>query len=139
MQCEYGDNPNPECNDIETCEMNGEWSFPAPGPACPMGTCPATYADVPQGKTCPQQGLDCAYPQGQCNCSTPALAGPGIEWLCSTPAAGCPDPRPDIGTSCAQPGLSCDYGACTGGVELQCTDGTWQQEETACPAVGRAQ
>jgi hypothetical protein len=138
MQCEYGDNPNPSCNDIVSCESNGTWSYPTPGPACPAGTCPATYTQVPQGQDCNPQGLDCGYAQGQCNCDIePESAKLGPVWLCTTPAAGCPDPRPNIGASCTQPGLSCDYGACTGGIELQCTDGTWQEEATACPALAQ--
>jgi hypothetical protein len=137
MQCEYGNNPNPACNDIESCTSNG-WSDPPPGPACPTGTCPATYAQVPQGQACTPQGLDCAYPQGQCNCdSEPESAKQTPVWLCSTPATGCPEPRPDIGTACSQSNLSCDYGACTGGIALQCTGGLWQQEATACPALTR--
>jgi hypothetical protein len=134
MECEYGDDPNPECNQIETCESNDEWSYPPPGPVCIPGTCPASYAQVPQGKQCTPQGLDCAYSEGQCNCAdTVPVSSPGPVWQCSQPAAGCPNPRPRIGESCTQPGLSCDYGACTGGIALECTDGSWQQAVTACP------
>lgn len=134
MVCEYGDNPNPECNDIETCGSNGLWSYPPPEPACPSGTCPATYAQVPRGQDCTPQGLDCAYSEGQCNCApTLPASGPNPVWQCSMPAAGCPEPRPRIGDSCTQPALSCDYGSCTGGVLLQCTDGSWQVVDTPCP------
>ena len=99
MECEYGSSPNPECNEIETCESNGLWSYPPPGVACIPGTCPATYADVPQGKQCTPQGLDCSYTEGQCNCSsTLPASGPYPVWQCSTPAAGCPEPRPRIGS-----------------------------------------
>jgi hypothetical protein len=130
-----GTSPNPECNEIETCQSNNVWSYPPPGPvACLPGTCPATYAEVLQGKACTPQGLDCSYPEGQCNCApTVPASGPGPVWQCSIPAAGCPEPRPDIGTSCTQPSLTCDYGACTGGVELQCTDGSWQVVDAPCP------
>jgi hypothetical protein len=137
LQCEYGDNPNPDCNDIESCTPTG-WSYPTPGPACPAGTCPATYADVAQGQDCSPQGLDCSYTQGQCNCDVePESAKQTPVWLCTTPASGCPEPRPDIGTSCTQPNLSCDYGGCTGGIDLECTGGIWQEEATACPQVGQ--
>ena len=96
--------------------------------------CPNTYGDVPKGQACSPLGLDCAYAQGQCNCAdTVPASGPTPVWQCSTPAAGCPDPRPRIGSSCTQEGLSCDYGACTGGVELQCTGGVWASQVTACP------
>jgi hypothetical protein len=133
MECEYGTNPNPVCNDTETCMANGTWSYPTPGPACPAGTCPATYADVPQGKECMPQELDCSYPEGQCNCAFTPVASTTPVWQCSTPAQGCPEPRPNIGAACTQPGLACNYGSCTGGVELQCTDGSWQIVETPCP------
>jgi hypothetical protein len=49
------------------------------------------------------------------------------------PAKGCPEPRPRIGDVCSEPALTCDYGACTGGIELQCEDGYWQREEVPCP------
>jgi hypothetical protein len=58
---------------------------------------------------------------------------PNPIWTCSQPAAGCPNPRPRIGSSCSQDGLSCNYGACSGGVEVQCKDGYWQQANVPCP------
>jgi hypothetical protein len=139
MQCEYGDNANQSCNDIVTCTSNGTWSYPTPGLPCPTGTCPGTYSQVPQGQACQPQGLDCGYPEGQCNCDIqPESAKMSPVWLCTTPAAGCPDPRPDIGTSCTLSDLvACDYGGCTGGIELACTNGTWQEAPTACPAVAQ--
>jgi hypothetical protein len=133
MECEYGSNPNPNCDNVVTCDATG-WSFPTPGVACPMGTCPASYSAVPQGKQCTPLGLDCAYPQGQCNCADSVpVSQPNPVWLCSTPQTGCPEPRPDLGSSCSQPGLSCDYGACTGGIAMSCQDGYWQRAEVACP------
>ena len=134
LVCEYGTDANPACNEVLTCGASG-WSYPPPGGTrCPSGTCPPTYADVPQGQVCSPIGLDCAYAHGQCNCAgTVPVSGPNPVWQCTTPAAGCPDPRPRIGSSCPQEGLSCDYGACTGGVEQQCTGGVWAQQETACP------
>ena len=136
LECEYGSNPSTACNEIATCDSTG-WSFSgASGPStCPGGTCPATYADVPQNKTCTPLGLDCAYAQGQCNCARTALVSVGDTpvWQCSTPATGCPEPRPRLGSACSQPSLECDYGACTGGIAEQCLDGIWQRAETACP------
>jgi hypothetical protein len=89
---------------------------------------------VPVGQACSPAGLDCAYAEGQCNCTgTVPVAGPKPEWQCSTPADGCPEPRPRIGDACSQPGLACDYGACSGGIGLQCTDGYWQREIVPCP------
>jgi len=134
ISCEYGDDPNPECNTIVTCQGSAGWSGPPPGSHCMPGTCPATYADVPQGKDCSPFGLDCAYPQGQCNCAeTVPASGPNPVWQCSTPASGCPEPRPREGSACSSPGLTCDYGACTGGVSLECSDGYWRVAQVACP------
>jgi hypothetical protein len=48
---------------------------------------------------------------------------------------GCPDPRPRIGSACTTSGLDCDYGACTGGVNVECVSGAWQQQNTACPVI----
>jgi hypothetical protein len=134
VRCEYGNDPNPQCNVVVTCQGSAGWSAPPPGVHCTPGTCPASYADVPQGKDCTPQGLDCAYPQGQCNCAgTLPVSGPNPVWQCSTPASGCPEPRPREGSPCTSAGQTCDYGACTGGVELQCSDGYWQVSVVPCP------
>ena len=136
LQCEYGSNANPECDEFENCDSNG-WSYPPPGPYLPgcAATCPASYSDIPQNETCGTQGLDCAYPQGQCNCDVPAMSNGAPIWECTTPSAGCPEPRADIGTACTDEGLSCDYGACTGGVAEACEGGMWVEAATACPAM----
>lgn len=136
MQCEYGNNANEGCDDIESCTSTG-WSYPPPGvhlPGC-SATCPGSYGDIAQGQSCPALGLDCSYSEGQCNCA-PLLEGAsgGPVWQCSAPAGGCPEPRADLGTACTQEGLSCDYGACSGGIAEQCQNGQWQEEATACPA-----
>ena len=129
--CEYGTSPNPQC-DVSVYCHNGTWSVDHT--YCPPGTCLTTYADVPQGQACMPNGLDCAYAQGQCNCSASSPAGPGPNptWQCFQPQ-GCPEPRPRIGSPCTQPGQSCDYGACAGGVSESCTGGYWQQQAVACP------
>jgi hypothetical protein len=136
LECEYGSDPNPSCNEVLTCETGGQWSVPPPVHCLP-GTCPATYADVPQGKACSPAGLDCAYSQGQCNCAGTLPVSTGTVWQCSTPPSGCPEPRAALGAACSQPGLSCDYGSCTGGIAEQCVDGYWQRENTACPVIAR--
>ena len=96
--------------------------------------CPTSYASVPKGQTCSPEGLDCAYPEGQCNCTR---SGPVVRqepaWVCTPTSAGCPAPRPDLGTACSQPGLVCDYGGCSGGVNEICKDGYWQDQPTPCP------
>ncbi|HEX8794568.1 MAG TPA: hypothetical protein VF765_26665 [Polyangiaceae bacterium] len=135
ISCEYGSDPNPQCDVIVTCRGSSGWSAPPPGFNCVPGTCPASYASVPQGQDCSPQGLDCAYPEGQCNCAqTVPVTRPNPVWQCSTPASGCPEPRPREGTTCTSPGLTCDYGACRGGVSLECSDGYWRVAVVPCPA-----
>jgi len=133
LECEYGNDPNPSCDQVISCTSTG-WSFPSHN-ACPPGTCPASYSAVPLGKDCTPFGLDCAYAEGQCNCAgTVPVSGPNPVWQCSTPAMGCPEPRPRLGSSCTMETLSCDYGSCTGGVAMKCTNGIWLVEHTPCPA-----
>jgi hypothetical protein len=99
-----------------------------------MGTCPGSYSDVGQNMTCSPAGLDCAYTQGQCNCTFTLPVGGGPFWKCFTPA-NCPEPRPRIGSACSQSSTNgpCDYGACQGGIELQCTGGYWKEVLVPCP------
>ena len=132
-QCEYGTDPDPNCNEIVEC-MSGTWAGGGTGAKCPVGMCPLRYVDVPKGQACPESGVDCAYKEGQCNCSFTSPSGTmnTPTWHCFSPP-GCPEPRPDVGTPCTQDGLSCDYGACTGGLAETCTSGYWQWAMTACP------
>jgi hypothetical protein len=133
FECEYGSDPSVNCNELVTCEPSG-WTV-AELADCPQGTCPSAYSDIQPAETCSPQGLDCAYAEGQCNCAREALsANQNAIWQCATPSPGCPEPRPRLGDACAQAGLSCDYGACNGGIDVACTDGAWQRAETACPA-----
>lgn len=134
LRCEYGTNPNPSCNQIFACTPSG-WVDQTSGSACPAGQCPATYASVPSGQDCSPESLTCAYPEGECIC-TRSFGGPQMltpKWDCIPATDGCPSPRPDIGTSCSQAGLDCNYGACSGGVDLVCKDGRWQQQIIPCP------
>jgi hypothetical protein len=133
-QCEYGTSPDPACNQLFEC-LNGAWASGGPGGVCPpMGQCPAHFVDVPQGQACMPSGLDCAYAEGECNCSFSSPAGTGTmaTWHCFRPQ-GCPEPRPRIGAACTQEGQTCDYGACTGGVTESCMGGYWQWTMVACP------
>jgi len=87
--------------------------------------------------SCSPAGLDCAYSQGQCNCTYTSpvifldggLGGP--VWKCYTPT-GCPEPRPRIGDACTGT-QTCDYGACYGGVAVQCSGSYWKQAFVPCP------
>jgi hypothetical protein len=149
LSCEYGDDPDPQCNTLASCE-NDSWTTSPPieasCPTSPPGTrgCPVSFSQVPVGQAC-VIAAECAYPQGRCACteqvSGPAQPNGGSTWVCETPGAGCPEPRPLAGTSCnANPNLTCDYGACTlpGGVNMQCTDGAWVIGFSACPDVAGA-
>ncbi len=141
--CEYGSSPNPNCNSVFACDRKdtptGVWVEVPRSGTCPpsTGTCPASYSVAASGMgPCEVDGTTCDYPQGTCICTSdpgglPIINGP--VWSC-TPANGCPEPRPNLGSSCASPGLMCDYGACSGGVAEQCTDGSWTLAEVPCPA-----
>jgi hypothetical protein len=132
IECEYGNNANADCNDVYSCGPTG-WTTGEV--ACPVPTCPSSYASVPINSTCSPTGGICGYEQGTCTCSEgspPRINGP--VWQCFPAQTGCPSPRPDLGTPCSAPSsLTCDYGACSGGISLSCQDGSWQQSNTACP------
>jgi hypothetical protein len=133
LTCEYGSSPNPLCNTLALCASGG-WETTEPTPACAYGACPASYAAVQQSATCPADPFSCSYPQGQCNCNlTSNGANPRLVWSCTTPAAGCPEPRPRLGSPCSQPNLSCDYGACSGGIKQICVNDIWVPVESSCP------
>lgn len=141
VQCEYGDDPRWSCNWIASCS-NGSWSVTTSNDAwCPTPpknppACPASYASVPQGGACGEVDTPCQYPEGWCTCmigwGPPEQDGgqPENFWECSSgPSAGCPSTRPRLGTSCAQPGVECDYAPCDepSGLSVTCdpeTD-TW--------------
>ena len=132
LECEYGTDANPACNEVERCTSSG-WSYPAPTAHC-TGMCPLAYSDIPVGKVCSTQGLDCSYPEGQCDCAmTLPLARMFPVWQCFAPGNGCPEPRPRLGSSCSDPNLSCNYGACYDGVAMVCRDGYWHQASILCP------
>jgi hypothetical protein len=132
-QCEYGGSPSPSCNQLFSCAPDG-WRDNGPA-MCAMGTCPASYSDIKMSATCVPVGLDCAYSEGQCNCSYALPAGTGQVWRCFTPPVPCPEPRPMLGSACSQPGLMCDYGVCEGAVAMTCLAGYWNEQAVACPAL----
>jgi hypothetical protein len=150
FSCEYGGDQDLECDTLATCS-NATWSLteaPTDG-FCPTSKpgkngCPASYSGVHVGQAC--SGVtDCAYPQGRCACTVP-IGGPveledaGAEWICETPESGCPEPRPQAGTSCDSEGLTCDYGTCTlpGGTAMECAGGRWSVSFSACAELAHA-
>jgi hypothetical protein len=140
LECEYGSNPNPDCNQLWDCTTAG-WSNDTAKTGCPpAGDCPPSYAaamGTGAAVTCAlaEEDLTCSYPQGTCICSDgslPTVGGP--DWMCIPATASCPSPRPALGSACSDPGTECDYGACSGGIAIMCKDGVWQQDKmVACP------
>lgn len=134
-QCEYGSDPNEACNALYIC-TGGRWTQPPRGGCPPPGaTCPASYGAVPVGMKCTPEFLGCEYPQGTCECTRNGPGPTRLEpaWSCTPTPQGCSSPRPRIGSACSQPGLSCNYGACSGGVAIVCKNGYWQPENVPCP------
>jgi hypothetical protein len=142
VECEYGSDPDVACDAVATC-MSGAWSVkPAPSPACSTTStpgCPSTYAALSQETTCSSVGASCFYPEARCGCSTHCeMFGRDMPfWCCpdAPPGAGCPSPRPRLGSPCAlMDGGVCDYGGCSGNVMLICTGGVWQEDTMfGCP------
>lgn len=137
LQCEYGTNPDLRCNQLAVCQASS-WSY-ASASNCPVAMCPTTYDDIQAGGHCPLPQETCAYPKGTCICSEntggPARlvdASIATNWTCFDATLACRSPRPDIGQPCADDARKCDYGSCTGGIELVCTDGLWQEDFPPC-------
>jgi hypothetical protein len=137
-ECEFGSSASAACNVIESCSASGWTTEPAATP-CVHATCPATYPSAMVGEACSPKDLDCDYPEGTCTCALPigplmADGGDTVRWQCFPKQTGCPSPRPKIGSPCASPGTSCNYGACASGVELKCEGGIWTEVMVACPS-----
>ena len=144
LDCEWGNDPNLACNTTAHCG-GGQWNVQQPYGQCPTPPnpteCPASFASVPVGQLCGDLvGTTCSYPQGFCGCSAgmggpyPADASAVATWICESPAAGCPQPRPKLGTSCSQEGLECDYASCglPTGASIVCQSGAWQNQPYGC-------
>jgi hypothetical protein len=148
--CEYGSDPDLRCDTVATCTA-GHFvlSQPTSSSSCATtnpSTCPASYAALTQGagSTCSPSGITCEYPEARCSCEThcgmigfEGDGGPVSRWCCpdAPPGAGCPSPRPRLGSSCtAASDTVCDYGFCSGNVALQCVGGVWQEATMlGCP------
>jgi len=110
------------------------------GGICPPPTamCPSSYdAAKADPAMCPYQSQICEYAQGTCICADglglPMPGGP--KWQCIPVQAGCPSPRPELGSPCSTPEKTiCDYGGCGGGVDMSCVGGYWAVAITVCPA-----
>jgi hypothetical protein len=141
--CEYGD---PRCPVGAGCGAStGTGPFAwlsGGGQCCNEPQCPA-WGAVANGATCPVDAT-CTYAEGRCGC-VPCAPGDGglaqgeTEWECATwmTPAGCPEPRPLIGTVCTNEGQECDYGPlCCAQVETEpaivCTSGLWRRAGGGC-------
>jgi hypothetical protein len=141
LECEYGTSTNVDCNTILRCTATG-WRQAAASTACVTGMCPAQYSDITVGGSCTPAGEVCDYGQGTCTCASPSAAvmkpdggnPSGVpHWSCVPEQPHCPSPRPKLGTPCSATNATCDYGSCTGGIALACTNGVWEEALTACP------
>ncbi len=137
LACEYG--VGPHCTAVATCASSDDyksfqWSVNPPDPNCGGGaeTCPSA---VPANGGACAVGASCSYESGRCSCLvceySTGCGNPcgdqdgGTEWSCrgwEQQLAGCPEPRPLIGTSCSVPMQRC------GGYPdpaMECVDGYW--------------
>jgi hypothetical protein len=142
LWCEYGNNPSITCNTTAQC-ANGSWIVTV-GADCftppNSSACAATFDSVPVGQSCGNlAGTFCSYEKGQCGCTVPngpvpEDASAAAKWFCDEPAAGCPMPRPRLGTACTSEGLECDYSPCVlpTGASLVCQGGAWENQPYGC-------
>jgi len=155
LACEYGTDPNSNCNAVRTCSTRGVWESSRQGALCPTAPalhdprCPASRIEGAKGAACPATAVSasCGFAgEGRCACApaqaaADAGAGGSHRWVCDTPAATCPLPRPRLGEACGarNAGQLCNYGACVldGGQQLVCLDGYWQRSRFDCSASAR--
>ena len=137
LQCQYGTNLFDGCAQLADCTEAG-WNLSGPPATCSSSQCPASYASLADASAlvaCSPalQVTDCWYPQGVCQCSD-GLGGPAapLGWYCVPVAPGCPYPTPAVGSPCTTPGQVCGASCADRGVE--CDGGTWQVNESTCPA-----
>src|SRR5207302_11367931 len=112
----------------------GTWTGGATA-SCPnAGGCPS---DPDAAPACTPNVGPCDYADRHCECATQCggpCCGNGINWECFVPSKkGCPFPRPNLGTACANEGQSCQYGSCCTGSLLVCSGGLWR--ENLCPVT----
>lgn len=135
--CEYGDDPNVDCNAVLECTESG-WRGSLPsGATCPTPTgadpsCPAF--DLALDTTCEHLGSTCTYATGLCACSAKPGYGGALRWGCIPLPPGCPASRPRFGATCTTEGRLCDYGECNMrigyvGPQMKCQDGTWVRDD----------
>jgi len=148
LECEYGTSEYPGCDAVTQCE-SGTWQEEQSGGFCPginPSQCPSSMAAA-NGQSCdPGQygSVSCWYATGGCYCGS--LGGPIMvepdggyapqTWQCDDPGPQCPQPRPRIGSTCSDEGLSCQYLECD--FAESCTGGIWVSEPEGCAVAGSA-
>jgi hypothetical protein len=144
VTCEVGSDPSLACDSTFVCGGAGAWTLASSsdgGIVC-TNQCAASYTEQQAlTGTCAPDGRMCAFAQGTCLCVPPGQAqvdgGPvtqSSQWQCVDLASGCTFPRPRLGDPCGTPGQRCNYGACIGGVALECSaGGWWKQSLVPCP------
>ena len=146
LACEYGGNANGACTTFAEClaveaGAHLSWIVTPAAEGCEQNSaaCPVMYGSG-EGARCPANNLSCDYAEGRCACLACAPDGgvqngyTGDYWHCRAwkdVAAGCPTPRPLLGSVCTAPeGTLCDYTQCCGGPSLGpsmlCAGGVWR-------------
>jgi hypothetical protein len=145
LQCEYPQamygkvEYDISCDEVVECS-GGAWTAASFGGACnPDGAnsseCPTSLGAITSGDTCPDKGLRCEYPKGVCSCAVNfggvVVADAGATWTCE-PGAGCPMPRPRLGSACgaSTTNPACVYESCS--YEQICQNSVWQAELAVC-------
>ncbi len=133
LACEYGGDIFLSCDTLATCSA-GTWQIQAPsGGTCRGATggddsnCPATSGAVSVGQSCATP-MTCGYGATICYCYIDHSGAPQ-DWGCF-PGAGCPFPRPRVGSVCATNGQQCEYSSC--GDSIKCTAGLWTVGNGGC-------
>jgi hypothetical protein len=141
--CEYNGNAMGQCATVAECYADGKWHVALPANTCGVNPseCPASFSALAEGSPCPLMGGTgaCFYPEGGCGCK-PCASDGGMSsmWTCrpwSSAGAGCPAPRPLLGSVCSQEGLECSYTQCCTvslGKSEACKNGHWQ----SVPGIG---
>ena len=142
--CEYGANAEGACSTFATCAADtgtGPFTWHVTPPPAGCGThgpqCSASFSGVAVGTACTVTDSVCDYAEGRCSCipcsAIGSFATGGGVWRCeawSTGGAGCPSPRPLLGSPCTQEGVSCNYSfTCSEvpdmGPRMACQSGEW--------------
>ncbi len=131
LQCEYGSSYDFECNVVATCDaQTGKWSVQTGNCSQPFdaGGCPDPSTTGLAGTSCATNGASCNLTTQHCDCQLGCGAAflDGGRWVCDGPKAGCPEPRPRLGSACTAEGQQCDYTLCCAGGTMTCQGGLWQ-------------